>query len=74
MNTYIIKEHALTDDLLHVAPKGQQFTRGYLYVIEYFTYLNSQSDKRNYRRFRTKNSLTKYMNKNYPEFDGEIEQ
>ena len=65
IETYILKENVLTDDLLHIAPKGKVFKGGYYAIIEYFTYLNQWNDEKHIRRFRNNTNLQKYINKHY---------
>ena len=69
MESYIIKENVLTDDLLHVAGEGKSFKGGYFAIIEHFTYLNAWGDKKHVKRFRNNNTLIKYLEKEYKNFD-----
>ena len=69
MRSYILKENVLTDDLLHLPDEGRIFKGNYIAVIEFYEFLNSWSDKKNIKRFRTEKSLNNFLNKNYPEFE-----
>lgn len=69
MRSYILKENVLSDDLLHLPDEGRIFKGNYIAVIEFHEFLNSWSDKKNIKRFRTEKSLNNFINKNYPKFE-----
>lgn len=73
MKTYILQENCLSDNLLLIADKGKIFKGGYIAIIKEYTYQNEWSDKENIKKFRSFDSLTKYIYKNYKDFDQEIE-
>lgn len=64
---YIIRENALTDNTLHIAPKGKVFRGGYIAVLEEYTFQNAWQDKKEIKRFRSFDSLQKYLAKHYTE-------
>ena len=68
METYILKENVLTDDLLKIPGEGKIFKGNFIAIIENFTFLNSWSDKKNIVKFRSQKRLDSYLQKNYPEF------
>ena len=72
MQTLILRENTLTDNLLLLAEKNHIFKGGYIAIIKEYTYQNEWSDKENIKKFRSFDSLTKYIDKNYKDFDQEI--
>lgn len=71
---YIVRENVLTDNILKVAPKGKIFKGGYVAILREYTFQNSWSDKETVRRFRSFDTLNKYLNKNYTEEELELVQ
>jgi hypothetical protein len=69
METYILKENVLTDNLLHLVNSGKVFKGGYIAIIEEYQFQNCWSDKLCTKRFRSNNQLQSYLNKNYPNFE-----
>lgn len=69
METYILRENVLTDNVLLLASKGKVFKGGYIAIIKEFTYQDPWSDKETIKRFAKREKLDNYLNKNYPEFE-----
>ena len=69
METYILKENVLTDDLLLIASENKVFKGGYIAKIRQYAYQNAWSDKETTLNFRKRNSLDKYLRKHYPNFN-----
>ena len=69
MQTLILQENVLTDNLLLLADEGKIFKGGYIAVIKEYTYQNEWSDKEHIKKFRSVNSLIKFIQKNYKNFD-----
>lgn len=69
MNTYILKENALSENVLLIPEYGQIFKGGYIAVIKEYIYQNSWSDKETIKRFSKKETLDKYLNKYYSDID-----
>jgi hypothetical protein len=69
METYILKENVLTDDLLYIAGENKVFRGGYIAKIKQYTFQNAWSDKETILKFRKLNSLHKYLKKHYPNFN-----
>ena len=69
METYLLKENVLTDDLLHIAENGKVFKGGYIAIVEYNTFQNSWSDKKHIAKFRNENRLNSFLKKSYPNFE-----
>lgn len=67
MNTYILKENVLTDNVLLVASKGNIFKGGFIAIIKENTFKNAWQDKETIKRFRSTNTLNKYLDKYYKE-------
>jgi len=66
---FILRENVLTDNVLLLADEGKVFKGGYIAIIKEYTYQNSWSDKLGVKRFRNKERLNNYLNKNYPDFE-----
>lgn len=62
---FILRENVLTDNTLHIAPKGKIFKGGYIAILKEYTFLNSWQDREDIKRFRSLNSLQKYLAKHY---------
>lgn len=69
METYILRENVLTDNVLLLATEGKVFKGGYIAITKEFTYQNPWSDKETIKRFTKRETLDNYLNKNYPEFE-----
>ena len=70
---FILKENVLTDNILRVAEKGKIFKGGFIAMISEFEFLNAWQDKETIKRFRSQDSLNKYLNKHYPKVDIDFE-
>jgi len=68
-STFILREGCLNDDTLHIAPNGYHYRGGYIAVIQYYTFQNHWSDNKHVVRFKSVNSLSKYLVKHYPDFE-----
>ena len=68
---YIVRENVLTDNILKIAPKGKVFKGGYVAILREYTFQNSWSDKETVRRFRSFETLSKYLDKHYTEEETE---
>ena len=62
---YVLRENVLTDNILKVAPKGKIFKGGYVAILREYTFKNAWSDRETVKRFRSFDTLNKYLNKNY---------
>lgn len=69
MQTFILRERPLTDNVLLLADEGKVFKGNYIAIIKENTFLNAWSDKESVKKFRKQESLNNYLNKNYPEFE-----
>ena len=70
MQTFILKENTLTDNILLLADEGKIFKGGYIAIIKEYEFSNSWSDREKpNKKFRSVNSLKKYIQKNYKNFD-----
>ena len=69
METYLLKENVLTDDILLIADEGKVFKGGYIAIVECHTFANEWSDKKHIIKFRNENRLNSFLKKNYPEFE-----
>lgn len=69
METFILKENVLTDNILYKADENKVFKGGYIAIIKEYVFLNSWGDKEIIKKFRTEKSLEKYLDKNYKNLD-----
>ena len=72
MTTFVLKENVLTDNLLILADEGKIFKGGYIAILKEYTFQNSWNDRETVKRFRSKDSLFKYLDKNYSDIDLEL--
>jgi len=72
MQTFILKENVLTDNILYLADKGKIFKGGFIALVKEFTFETSWTDKETVKRFRKEEQLKKYIGTKYPEFDLDI--
>lgn len=69
MDTYILKENVLTDNLLFVPSEGKIFKGNYIAIIKEYSFETSWTDKLKVKKFRSEERLTKYLSTKYPEFN-----
>ena len=69
---FILRENVLTDNILKVAPQGKIFKGGYVAILKEYTFQNAWQDEESIKRFRSKNSLQKYLSKHYTEEETEF--
>ena len=69
METYILRENVLSDDVLLLADEGKIFKGGYFAIVEYYTYQNAWSDKKHIAKFRSQKRLDEFISKNYKDFE-----
>lgn len=67
MYSYLLRENVLTDNVLLVPSKGKIFKGGYIATIKENSYQNAWQDKETVKRFRSVDSLNKYLDKHYKE-------
>lgn len=68
---FILKENVLTDDVLIIAEKNKVFKYGVIAYIKQYTFQNAWTDKETIHKFKSKNSLLKFLDKTYK--DSEID-
>lgn len=64
MRIEIINEGVLNDDTIYMADENKFFKGRYKAIIEYYTFLNSWSNTRNVRKFKTLENAYKFIEKN----------
>lgn len=69
MQTFILRERPLTDNVLMLADEGKVFKGNYIAIIKENTFANAWSDKESIKKFRSQKMLDNYLAKNYPEFE-----
>ncbi len=72
-NEFILRENVLTDNILVVPSKGKIFKGGYVAIIKENRFLNAWADKETVKRFRSKERLSSYLDKNYPQAEIDFE-
>lgn len=65
MTIEIIKEGVLNNNTLYIADENKIFKGGYQAILEYYTFLNSWSNKKNIRNFRKLENAYKFIDKNF---------
>ena len=65
MQSFILRQNVLSDNVLHVAEQGKVFKGGYIAIVEEYTFRNAWSDNKQIRRFRSEKSALSYLTKNY---------
>ena len=66
---FILRENVLTDNILVLADKGKTFKGGYIGYIKEYSFLNAWQDKLSIKKFRSKDRLEKYLDKEYKDSD-----
>ena len=69
MQTFILCENVLTDNILLLADEGKIFKGGYVAIVQEFEFKNEWSDKEKIKKFRSVNALRKYIQKKYKNFE-----
>lgn len=64
---FFLRENTLTDNILVASPKNYTFKGGYIAYVKEYTFQNAWQDKLNIKKFRSKESLMKHLNKHYSE-------
>lgn len=67
MQQFVLRERVVSDDILTVSDEGKVFKGGYIAIVEYNTFQNAWQDKRHVKRFRNRERLNAFLNKNYTE-------
>ena len=73
MREFILRENVLTDNVLAIPDKGKIFKGRYIAIIKEYVFLNSWQDREIVKRFRSVDTLNKYLNKHYPQVDIDFE-
>lgn len=66
MITELLSEGVLNDNVIHYPEDGKIFKGGYIAAIEEHVPVSEWSNRKQIKRFRSQNSLDKYLAKNYP--------
>jgi hypothetical protein len=69
---FILRENVLTDNIVLLSDKNKVFSGGYIAILKEYVYETSWSDKLNVKRFRSKESLCKYLDKKYTQEELEV--
>ena len=67
MQEFILRERVVSDDILMLSDEGKVFKGGYIAIVEYNTFQNAWTDKKHIKRFRSRERLNAFLNKNYTE-------
>ncbi len=73
VNEFILRENVLTDNILMIPNKGKIFKGGYVAIIKEYQFQNAWSDKEIIKRFRNKERLYSYLDKQYPQVQYEYD-
>jgi hypothetical protein len=69
MESYILQENVLTDNVLLLAEDGKLFKGGYKAIVKEFVYQSAWTDREIVKKFRSAIQLDKYLTKKYPKFN-----
>jgi hypothetical protein len=70
---FILRENVLTDNILIVPNKGKIFKGGYIAIIKENRFKNAWADEESIKRFRSKDRLIAYLDKQYPQAEIDLE-
>jgi hypothetical protein len=68
MITELLQEGVLNDSVIMYPDKGKVFKGQYIAIIKEYRFLNEWNNQEQVKRFRTEESLEKYLAKNYPNY------
>lgn len=66
METYILKENVVSDNVLLLANENEIFHGGYVAILKEYSYATPWTDKETIKRFKKRDTLYKYLDKYYP--------
>ncbi len=69
MESYILRENVLSDDILLLADDKKHFKGGYCAIIKENNFQSAWTDKETVRKFKSRREMQKYITKKYPEFN-----
>jgi len=69
METYILRENVLSDNILMLANENEIFKGGYIAILKEYSYQTPWNDKETKIRFRKRETLFKYLGKKYPQIE-----
>jgi len=72
METYILKENVVSDNILMLCNENEIFKLShgrYIAILKEYSYLNTWNDKETIKRFKKRDTLYKYLNKFYPQIE-----
>lgn len=70
---FILQENVLSDNILVVPNSGKVFKGGYVAIIKENAYQSAWTDKEKIKRFKSKDALDAYLDKQYPQADVDFE-
>lgn len=65
MVQFLLRENVLTDNILEVPSKDYIFKGGYVARVKEYTFETAWSDKQTVKKFRSKDRLFDYLEKQY---------
>lgn len=69
MQAIVVNYRPLNDDTLYLADEGKVFPGNYVAILEYYTFANEWSDKKHTKAFLSHETMQKFINKRYPDFE-----
>jgi len=69
MESFILKESVLNDDILMLSDKNKVFKGGFVAIVKYYKFQNSWCNSEHIKKFRNIKRLKDFLNKNYSDFD-----
>ena len=69
METYILKENVVSDNVLLLANENEIFKGHYIAILKEYSYATPWTDRETIKRFKKRDTLFRYLNKYYPEIE-----
>lgn len=69
METYVLRENVVSDNILLLANQNELFKGHYVAILKEYTYATPWTDKETIKRFKKRETLFRYLNKYYPEIE-----
>ena len=68
MTTELLCEGVLNDNVIHYPDEGKIFKGGYIAIVEEYIPVNDWSNRKQLKRFRSKERLQAYLGKHYSNY------
>ena len=69
METYILRQNVVSDNILLLANENEIFKGHYIAILKEYSYSTPWTDRETIKRFKKRDTLFRYLNKYYPEIE-----